>query len=88
MWAHLSEAYVGLRGSALATLGQAHKAPKAQPASPRGNPRGTFQKRGGEDLPPTLPPGRRPRGLEEGPRQPASPPYKGGQGRSPLPLQP
>ena len=27
--AHLSEACVGLRGSALATLGQGHKAPKA-----------------------------------------------------------
>jgi hypothetical protein len=33
-WAHLSEAYMGLRGSVLATLGQGHKAPKAQPASP------------------------------------------------------
>ena len=37
-WAHLSEAYVGLRGSVLATLGQAHQAPKAQPASPKGKP--------------------------------------------------
>jgi hypothetical protein len=51
MWAHLSEACVGLRGSALATLGQAHKAPKAQSASPRGNPRGTFQKGGGKTCP-------------------------------------
>ena len=32
-WAHLLVACVGLRGSALAALGQGHKAPKAQPAS-------------------------------------------------------
>jgi hypothetical protein len=34
----LTEACMGLRGSALATLGQAHQAPKAQPASPKGKP--------------------------------------------------
>jgi hypothetical protein len=38
MWAHLTEACMGLRGSVLATLGQAHQAPKAQPASPKGKP--------------------------------------------------
>jgi hypothetical protein len=37
-WAHLTEVCVGLRESALASLGQAHKAPKAQPAKPKGNP--------------------------------------------------
>jgi hypothetical protein len=65
-WAHLSEACVGLRGSALATLGQAHKALKAQPASPRGNPRGTFQKRGVKTCPLLFPPSRRPRAWRRG----------------------
>jgi hypothetical protein len=37
-WAHLTEAYMGVRGSVLATLGQAHQAPKAQSASPKGKP--------------------------------------------------
>jgi len=54
-WAHLTEACMGLRGSALAALGQAHKAPKAQPASPRGNPKGVFKEGRGGNLPPTLP---------------------------------
>src|SRR3954469_2543921 len=52
-WAHLSEACVGLRGSALSTLVQGNKAPKAQPASPRETLREPSRR--GDDFPPTPP---------------------------------
>jgi hypothetical protein len=52
LWAHLTEAWVGLKGSVLATWARRLKPLRPIRPAQRGNPKGIFQKEGG-NLPPT-----------------------------------
>jgi hypothetical protein len=64
-------------------LGQAHKGPKAQPASPRGNPRGTFQKRGGKTCPLLFPLAAALESWRRGQGSRPAPHIRGGRGAAP-----
>jgi hypothetical protein len=73
LWAHLTEACVGLKGSVLATWARRTKPLRPSQPAQRGNPKGIFQKEEG-NLPPTPSPWAAALGLGGGAKLAAQPP--------------